>query len=136
MIFIYKTTLGLLFCTTLVFNSERVSYFFPEYKFYFTPDSCTEQKVLTIGGYKLLNLRMMKDCNEIELKCVRSKDSTLIESGIYQKTDSVNISRSVYRDIDTQEEHIVIRKKYILRRAGIWKFYNREGKILREVNYK
>jgi antitoxin component YwqK of YwqJK toxin-antitoxin module len=117
-------------------SNKRVSYYFPEYKFYFTPDSCTEEKILTISGYRYLKIHMLKNCKEVEVSCYRSKDKTLIEMGIYTNTDTLEMKKAIYRDLDTKQEVVTTNEHYKLRRIGVWKFYDNGGKVIKQLNYE
>ena len=134
---VFKLMIVLLFLSTQLEKiNERILYFFPEYKSTFLPDSCTEEKIQIIGGYRYLKIRMLNNCKEIEVKCYNSNNRRLIEWGHYINTDSVITKKAFYRDVSTGEIEATTTKHYKLCRIGVWKFYDKSGKVIKLLNYE
>jgi len=82
---------------------KKHSYFFPEYKFYYTPDSCTEETSQTINAFRYLQIRFMENCKEIEVKCYRDFDSTLLESGFYKNDGLLESQKVISRNVSADK---------------------------------
>lgn len=114
---------------------KKYFYYFPEYKFYYTPDSCTEETYQTINGFKYLKIKFIKNCKEVEVGCYRDVDSSLMEKGGY-KSGNLESQKVISRNVSGDKSKMKKSYHYKLTRIGNWEFYDSTGNITRSIEYK
>ena len=117
--------------------SQRLSWYFPEYKHYLRADNeCNQKSVVTIWGWQYLKIKVYDSCRLVEISCYRSKDSTLKEKGLYYNTNDTIIQNAIVSQAGTDSVRITKSQQIIFNRTGTWKFYNRSGHVIKTVKYK
>lgn len=124
-----------LFSTNLY--SQRISWYFPEYKFNFRPDSSCNQKAgRSIQSWQYLKVRVYDSCRYVEISCYNSKDSSLKERGLYYNTNKIVEYNSRGRQAGSDSSFVTKRQHIVFKRVGTWKFYNKAGRVIKTTNYK
>ena len=117
--------------------SQRVSWYFPEYKFYLRPTgNCNRTIRQSIWGSQFLKIKVYDSCRRVEISCYRSKDSTLKERGVYYTTGDTVLQNATVRQAGTDSARTEQTQHIIFGRIGTWKFYSKAGRVIRTVNYK
>lgn len=135
-----KFCIGLFSFLTLCFHNlygQRQSWYFPDYKHYFRPDSsCNQNVIKSIQSRQYLKIKVYDDCRHVEISCYRSKDSTLKEKGLYYNTGETAMQKGVANQAGTDSIRIVEKSFLVFKRLGVWKYYNRAGRVIKTVKYK
>lgn len=134
-----KSCLLFVFAAFISINlySQRSSWYFPEYKFTFRPDStCSQQAVSSIQSWQYLKVRVYDRCRYVEVSCYNSKDSTLKEKGLYYNSSKIVEYNARGSHAGTDSAWTARKQHIIFRRVGTWKFYNRGGGIIKTIKYK
>jgi antitoxin component YwqK of YwqJK toxin-antitoxin module len=116
---------------------QKTSFFFPDYKFYFKSDgTCNEKATRSIYDYQYLRFNIYDSCKLIEMSCYRSKDSTLKEKGMYCNTNEIITQNARVTDASFDKSRVVQKQFIVFRRTGVWKFYDKKGKVIKTKTYK
>lgn len=125
----------LLFLNTAFFVGGKPTYYFPEYKFYYTPDSCTEETCQTINGFRYLRIKFSSNCKEVEVGCYRDGDSTLIEQGRYRNNYALESHKTIARSVSGSKSKVGKARYYKLKRMGTWDFFDSTGRVINSIKY-
>jgi len=118
-------------------SSQRSSWYFPEYKHYFRPDTtCYQTIVESIWGWQYLKISVFDNCRYVEISCYRSKDSTLKQKGLYYNTNTVITHPVTVRQAGTDSVRTEESTQTLFKRTGVWKFYNTAGHLIKTIKYK
>lgn len=127
---------SLLFCCNSVYG-QKTPWYFPEYKHYVRPDSsCNQSVTVSIWGWQYLKIKVYDSCRLVEVSCYRSRDSTLKEKGNYYNSGNIVTKKGTTRDVSFDKEKTVEKDFIVFNRVGTWKFYNRNGRVVKSVQYK
>lgn len=133
----YIISIVVFFLFSLGLYSQRVSWFFSEYKYYMKPDNeCFQESVVSIWGWRYLRIKVFDNCRRVEISCYRGKDSTLKEKGVYYMTRDTVLQNATIRQAGTDSSRTEKTVHIIFKRVGTWKFYNKAGRIVKTVKYK
>ncbi|HQW44897.1 MAG TPA: hypothetical protein PLX74_12005 [Chitinophagaceae bacterium] len=125
--------------TTLLNDSlpkKQTLGYFPEYKHYIIivdSDSLISKK--SIWGYQYLSIKLYDSCKYAEVKCYRSKDSTLKESGLYYNNNFKMASNFKTYGAGSNKEYKSTKDVVRFKRIGPWKYYNKNGSLIKTVNF-
>ena len=116
--------------------SQRLSWHFPEYEFYLRPNgNCNRIIKQSIWGWQYLKVKVYDSCRHVEISCYRSKDSTLKEKGVYYMTSDTLFQNATVRQAGTDSTRTEKTQHIVFKRVGIWKFYNKAGRVIKTVKY-
>lgn len=118
-------------------RSQSTSFFFPDYKLYFrSNNTCNQKAVRSIQSWQYLKIKVYDSCKFVEVSCYRSKDSTLKEKGLYHNTGKVLEQNARGMHAGSEGSWVAVHKHIVFKRTGIWKFYDKKGKLIQTKIYK
>lgn len=116
-------------------SNQREAFYMPEYHCYFESDSCSGEITMIIRDMRYVRIKLLNNCNEIDVQCFNRKDSSLIECGKYKNVNNIIIQKAFARDVSFSKSRIVETKSNQLQRIGQWNIYSKSGELIKTEQY-
>jgi hypothetical protein len=116
-------------------SNQREEFYLPEYHCDFEPDSCSGEIIMIIRDMRYVRIKLLNNCNEMEVRCFNRKDSSLIECGRYRNVNNIITQKALARDVSFNKSRIVEIKSNQLQRIGQWNIYSKSGELIKTEQY-